>query len=143
MVFRSHPCGIMLPLRSNLAEIITGGFQMEYFRLDHPPDRLILCSRSNCEDIADCLEVNEDGSERFCLCCPHWQCKVRFGSGEDGAHCRTRPESIRCLRLDHRLLRPAWPPRGTVGDSRSTASVSPMFNIDQTSLLPAGYDSAC
>ena len=26
---------------------------MEYFRLDHPPGRLILCNRSNCEDIAD------------------------------------------------------------------------------------------
>jgi len=43
---------------------------MEYFRLDHPPDRLILCSRSNCEDIADYLEVNEDGSEDF-VCAAH------------------------------------------------------------------------
>jgi len=31
---------------------------MEYFCLDHPPDRLTLCNRSNCEDIADYLEVN-------------------------------------------------------------------------------------
>jgi hypothetical protein len=36
---------------------------MEYFRLDHPPDRLILCNRPNCEDIADYLEVNEHGGE--------------------------------------------------------------------------------
>ncbi len=38
---------------------------MEYFCLDHPPDRLILCNRSNCEDIADYLEVNEHGGEYF------------------------------------------------------------------------------
>jgi hypothetical protein len=40
---------------------------MKYFRLDHPPDRLILCNRSKCEDIADYLEVNEHGSEN-CFC---------------------------------------------------------------------------
>jgi hypothetical protein len=28
---------------------------MEYFRLDHPPDRLILCNRSKREDIADSI----------------------------------------------------------------------------------------
>jgi hypothetical protein len=43
---------------------------MEYFRLDHPPDRLILCNRSNCEDIADYLEVNEHGREDF-ACAAH------------------------------------------------------------------------
>ena len=43
---------------------------MEYFRLDHPPDRLILCNRSNCEDIADYLEVNERGREEF-VCAAH------------------------------------------------------------------------
>jgi len=43
---------------------------MEYFRLDHPQDRLILCNRSNCEDIADYLEVNEQGGEDF-VCAAH------------------------------------------------------------------------
>jgi hypothetical protein len=43
---------------------------MEYFRLDHPPDRLILCNRSNCEGIADYLEVNEHGGEYF-ACAAH------------------------------------------------------------------------
>jgi len=43
---------------------------MEYFFLDHPPDRLILCHRSNCEDIADYLEVNEHGREDF-ACAAH------------------------------------------------------------------------
>ena len=40
---------------------------MEYFRVDHPPDRLILCDRSNCENVADYQEVNERGLEdRVC-----------------------------------------------------------------------------
>lgn len=43
---------------------------MEYFRLNHPPDRLILCNRSNCEDIADYLEVNDKGGEDF-VCAVH------------------------------------------------------------------------
>jgi hypothetical protein len=43
---------------------------MEYFRLDHPLDRLTLCSRSNCEDIADYLEVTEEGREDF-VCAAH------------------------------------------------------------------------
>ena len=43
---------------------------MKHFRLEHPPDRLILCHRSNCEDIADYLEVNEHGREDF-VCAAH------------------------------------------------------------------------
>jgi hypothetical protein len=43
---------------------------MEYFRVDHPPERLILCNRSNCEGIADYLEVNEQGREDF-FCAAH------------------------------------------------------------------------
>ena len=39
---------------------------MEYFRLDHPPDRLFLCNRSNCEDIADYLEVEQSQEEYVC-----------------------------------------------------------------------------
>lgn len=49
---------------------ITGGNFMEYFRFDHPPDRLTLCIRSNCEEIADYLEVNEEGREDF-VCAGH------------------------------------------------------------------------
>src|SRR5450755_1771739 len=43
---------------------------MEYFRLIHPPDRLIVCSRLNCEKIADYLEVNEHGGE-YLTCAAH------------------------------------------------------------------------
>jgi hypothetical protein len=39
---------------------------MEYFRFDHPPDRLTLCNRSNCEHIADYLEVNEEREDFVC-----------------------------------------------------------------------------
>jgi hypothetical protein len=38
---------------------------MEYVCLDHPLDRLILCHRSNCNGIADDLEVSEQGGEDF------------------------------------------------------------------------------
>jgi len=43
---------------------------MEYFRFDHPPDRLILCHRSNCEGIADYLEIDEQGREDL-VCAAH------------------------------------------------------------------------
>jgi len=43
---------------------------MEYFCLDHPSDGLILCGRSNCENIADYLEVNKHGREDF-ACAAH------------------------------------------------------------------------
>jgi hypothetical protein len=43
---------------------------MQYFCLDHPPDRLILCDRSTCEGIADYLEANEQGIENF-VCAVH------------------------------------------------------------------------
>ena len=43
---------------------------MEYFRFDHPPGRLVLCDRANCEDIADYLEINEQGREDF-VCATH------------------------------------------------------------------------
>jgi len=43
---------------------------MEYFRLDHPRDQLILCHRSNCKDIADYLEISEQGGEDF-VCAAH------------------------------------------------------------------------
>ena len=43
---------------------------MKYFRVDHPPDQLILCTRSKCEGIADYLEVNEHGGEAL-VCAAH------------------------------------------------------------------------
>ena len=43
---------------------------MEYFLLEHPPDRLILCNRSGCENIADYLEVNEQRGEDFAYAAP-------------------------------------------------------------------------
>jgi hypothetical protein len=43
---------------------------MDYFRVDHPSDQLILCNRFNCEAIADYLEVNEQGRENF-ACATH------------------------------------------------------------------------
>jgi hypothetical protein len=43
---------------------------MEYFCLNHPPDRVIICNRSDCENIADYLEVNEQGTEHF-ACAAH------------------------------------------------------------------------
>ncbi|MFZ0198803.1 MAG: hypothetical protein WB523_06425 [Candidatus Sulfotelmatobacter sp.] len=43
---------------------------MKYFCLDHPPDRLILCHRSNCKGIADYMEVSEQGDEDF-VCAAH------------------------------------------------------------------------
>jgi len=55
---------------SNLHKLTSLEDFMEYFRLDHPPDRLILCNRSNCEDIADYIEVNEQTGEEF-VCAAH------------------------------------------------------------------------
>lgn len=43
---------------------------MKHFRLEHPPDRLFLCNRPDCEDIADYLEINEQGREDF-VCATH------------------------------------------------------------------------
>jgi hypothetical protein len=70
---------------------------MEYFCLDHPPDRLILCDRSSCERIADCLEVNEQGGESF-VCAAHTTSErhVAVGSKQDyswRARGRKKPEA--------------------------------------------------
>jgi hypothetical protein len=43
---------------------------MEYFLLEHPPNRVILCNRSGCEGIADYLEINEQGCEDL-VCAAH------------------------------------------------------------------------
>jgi len=69
---------------------------MEYFRLDHPPDRLILCNRSNCEDIADYLEVNEHGREDY-VCAAHTSSK---------RHASVLPKGLPSVE-PHRNQRPA------------------------------------
>jgi hypothetical protein len=46
---------------------------VEYFRLDSPADRLILCHRSQCDDIAASPEIKEPGGEDFA-------CSVHAGS---------------------------------------------------------------
>jgi hypothetical protein len=70
---------------------------MEYFRLDHPPDRLILCNRSNCEDIADYLEVNEHGREDF-VCAAHTSSQ---------RHASVLPKGVPSGGADPRRSRPA------------------------------------
>jgi hypothetical protein len=73
---------------------------MEYFLLEHPPDRLILCNRSNCENIAEYLEVNQQGWEDF-VCAAHTSsdkhASVLPKSVPSGAY--TAQESTCCLRL--------------------------------------------
>lgn len=43
---------------------------MEYFRPEHPADRLILSNHPDCNHIADHLEVNEQAREDF-ACAAH------------------------------------------------------------------------
>jgi hypothetical protein len=40
---------------------------MEPYQLEHPPDRILLCSHSGCDEIADYLELTAEGAEQvFC-----------------------------------------------------------------------------
>ena len=48
----------------------TQGTFMEHFLLEHPPDRLIRCDRSECKEIADYLELHEGGREDL-VCATH------------------------------------------------------------------------
>jgi hypothetical protein len=43
---------------------------MEYFRLEHPAGKLILCDDSVCDEIADYLELDEADHEHF-VCATH------------------------------------------------------------------------
>jgi hypothetical protein len=70
---------------------------MEYFRLDHPPDRLFLCNRWNCEDIADYLEVNEKSREDF-VCAAHTSSE---------RHASVLPQGVPSGGADPRRSRPA------------------------------------
>jgi hypothetical protein len=43
---------------------------MEYFRLEHPAGKVILCDDSVCNEIADYLEHDEEGHEHL-VCATH------------------------------------------------------------------------
>jgi hypothetical protein len=58
---------------------------MEYFCVDHPPDRLILCNRENCDRIADYLEINEQGREDH-VCAVHTSSERHASVLPKGAH---------------------------------------------------------
>jgi hypothetical protein len=53
---------------------------VEYFRLAHPADRLILCNRSQCGDIADPLESNENEQGGEDLACAVHASSRRYAS---------------------------------------------------------------
>jgi hypothetical protein len=76
---------------------------MKYFRLNHPPDRLILCNRSNCEDIADYLEVNEHGGE-YLACAVHTSSEKHVSVLPNGvpncARYESRPASLPALEME-------------------------------------------
>jgi hypothetical protein len=73
---------------------------MEYFLLEHPPDGLILCNFSNCENIAEYLEINEQGGEE-CFCAAHTSSEKHASVLPNGVPIDTYPvqESTYCLRL--------------------------------------------
>jgi hypothetical protein len=61
----------MLTLRlCNLHGPISQRELMEYFRLEHPAGKVILCDHSVCEEIADYLELDEEDHEHF-VCATH------------------------------------------------------------------------
>jgi hypothetical protein len=43
---------------------------MELYQLEHPPDRILLCTHSDCNEISDYLELTEDGGNEG-LCASH------------------------------------------------------------------------
>jgi len=43
---------------------------LQCFQLEHPENEMVLCDRPTCEAIADCLEVELDGTEHH-LCAFH------------------------------------------------------------------------
>ena len=68
---------------------------MQYFRLEDPPTRLILCNRPNCEVIADYMEVNDHGVE-------DWACAVHTSSVR---HASVLPKGV--ISTERYLSRPA------------------------------------
>jgi hypothetical protein len=39
---------------------------MKHSQLERPPDRLILCDQSDCEEIANCLELHRNREDLVC-----------------------------------------------------------------------------
>ncbi len=39
---------------------------MEYFLLEHPFDRTVICDRPNCGRVADYLELDDDSESHVC-----------------------------------------------------------------------------
>jgi hypothetical protein len=72
---------------------------MEYFRLNHPPDRPILCNRSNCEKVADYLEVNEHRGEYF-ACAVHTSSEKHVIVLPNFARYDSRPASLPALEIE-------------------------------------------
>lgn len=76
---------------------------MKYFRLNYPPDRLILCNRSNCEKIADYLEINEHGGE-YLACAAHTSSEKHVTVLPNGvpncAPYESRPASLPALEME-------------------------------------------
>jgi hypothetical protein len=68
---------------------------MEYFRLDHPPDRLILCHRSNWKGIVDYQEVNEKGLEDL-VCATHTSSE-RHASVLPKSIAKPQGDAMRCI----------------------------------------------
>jgi hypothetical protein len=72
---------------------------MESFLLEHPPDGLILCNRSNCENIAEYLELSEQGREDF-VCAAHTSSEKHASVLSNGAPSGAYPaQESTCLRL--------------------------------------------
>ena len=72
---------------------------MKYFRLNHPPDRLMLCNRSNCEKIADYLEINEHGGE-YLACAVHTSSEKHVTVLPNGTPYESRPASLPALEME-------------------------------------------
>ena len=47
---------------------------MEFFHLQHPLNATVLCDRKGCEEVADCLEVDDHGHE-YLACAMHTDSK--------------------------------------------------------------------
>jgi hypothetical protein len=68
---------------------------MKHSQLERPPDRLILCDQSDCEEMANCLELHRK-PRRSHFCDPHQQSTARFSSAEPGIsrHCSSAVSTV-------------------------------------------------
>ena len=54
---------------------VTLELPMEFFRLHHPLNLIVLCDRKGCEQVADYLEVDDHGQE-YRVCASHTDSKT-------------------------------------------------------------------